>query len=73
MAKKTDYIEASTELIDEIAREFEVTQRTVRSALNFETNSPSARMFRAYALNHGAEQYKLVKVKNPYEKVVTIK
>lgn len=73
MAKKTDYIEASTELIDEIAREFEVTQRTVRSALNFVTNSPSARMFRAYALNHGAEQYKLVKVENPYEKVVTVK
>lgn len=73
MAKKTDYIEANTELIDEIARKFEVTQRTVRSALNFVTNSPSARMFRAYALNHGAEQYKLVKVENPYEKVVTVK
>lgn len=68
MAKKTDYIEASNKLIEKIATEFDVTPRTVRSALNFETNSPSARMLRAYALNHGGEQYRLVKVANPYEK-----
>lgn len=73
MAKKTEYIDASTELIEEIAKKFEVTTRTVRSALNFETNSPSAKMFRSYALNNGGEQYKLVKVENPYKKIIIIK
>lgn len=72
MTEKKRFIEASTELQEEIATKFEVTTRTVRSALNHETNSPSAKIIRAYALNHGGKLYEVKLVDNPYEQVITL-
>lgn len=48
------------------------TTRTVRSALNFGTNSPFAKTLRAYALNHGCKMYEVTLIDNPYEKVKTL-
>jgi hypothetical protein len=64
---KKQFIDASVELQEEIARKFKVTPRTVRSALSFATNSPSARLFRAYALGRGATLYE--EKENPYKVV----
>lgn len=64
MKKKKQFIKASKELQEEIASKYEVTTRTVQSALAFDTHSPSARLYRAYALNHGATLYE-EKI-NPY-------
>lgn len=72
MAENKRFIEANTELQEEIATKFEVTTRTVRSALNYETNSPSAKIIRAYALNHGGKLYEVRLVDNPYDKVITL-
>lgn len=76
MEEKREVIEISLELQREIARVFKVTERTVQSAMRFETQSPSARMFRSYALNHGGEQYNVTtireKVENPYKEVITL-
>lgn len=72
MVENKRFIEASTELQEAIATQFEVTTRTVRSALNYETNSPSARIIRAYALNHGGNLYEVRLVDNPYDKVITL-
>lgn len=76
MEEKKEVIEISLELQKEIAKKFEVSERTVWAAMRFETNSPSARMFRSYALNHGGEQFKVTtikeKVENPYKQVVTL-
>lgn len=67
MANKKKFIKASKELQEDIASKYEVTIRTVQSALSFATNSPSARLFRAYALNHGATLYE--EKENPYKDV----
>lgn len=72
MAENKRFVEVSTELKNEIAEKFKVTTRTVSSALNYETNSPSARIFRAYALNHGGKLYEVKLVDNPYDKVITL-
>lgn len=72
MLEKRKFIEVSTELQNEIATKFEVTTRTIRSALNFETNSPAAKIFRAYALNHGGKLYEVKLVENPYDNVKTL-
>lgn len=72
MAENKRFIGVSTELQEEIATKFEVTTRTVRSALNYETNSPSAKIIRAYALNHGGKLYEVRLVDNPYDKVITL-
>ena len=44
--------------------------------MRFETQSPTARILRAYALNHGAEQYEVTtikkKVENPYRETITL-
>ena len=72
MTEKNRFIEVSTELQEEIATKFEVTTRTVRSALNYETNSPSAKIIRAYALNHGGKLYEVRLEDNPYDKVITL-
>lgn len=53
MEEKKQFIEISVSLQRKIADEFKVTSRTVRSAMSFETNSPSARLLRAYALENG--------------------
>lgn len=76
MEEKREVIEISIELQREIARIFKVTERTVQSAMRFETQSPSARMLRSYALNHGGEQYNIItikqKVENPYKEVINL-
>lgn len=74
MEEKKQVIEVSLELQREIAANFKVTERSVQSALQFVTNSPSARMFRAYALNHGGEQFEITKkkVENPYREVINL-
>ena len=64
------FIKASNELIEEIAMKFEVTTRTVKMALAFQTNSPSARLYRSYALEHGGEMYKFVKVENAHAHII---
>lgn len=76
MEEKREVIEISIELQREIARVFKVTERTVQSAMRFETKSPSARMLRSYALNHGGEQYNITtikqKVENPSKEVINL-
>lgn len=72
MAEKTKYIKVRKELQEEIARKFKVTTRTVASALSFDTNSPSAKLFRAYALNHGGKMYEVKEVENPYHETITL-
>lgn len=76
MEEKREVIEISLELQKEIAKRFKVSERTVWAAMRFESNSPSARLFRSYALNHGGEQFKVTtireKVENPYKEVVTL-
>lgn len=66
------FIKASKELMDEIAKKFGVTFRTVQLALAFQSNSPSARLYRSYALNHGGEMYKLQKVEDVRKHVVEL-
>ena len=69
MEEKKEVIEISLELQREIAKVFKVTE------MRFETKSPTARILRAYALNHGAEQYEVTtikkKVENPYKETIT--
>lgn len=65
-------IKASRELKEEIARKLNVTTRTVDSALAYDTKSPTARIIRSYALNHGAELYELKKLENPYAEVIQL-
>lgn len=76
MEEKKEVIEISLELQKEIAKRFKVSERTVWAAMRFETNSPSARLFRSYALNHGGEQFKVTtikeKVENPYRETITL-
>lgn len=77
MEEKKEVIEIGLELQREIAKVFKVSPRSVQSAMRFEVNSPSARLIRSYALNHGGEQYEVTtirkKVENPYKEVVTLK
>lgn len=76
MEEKREEIRISLELQREIAKVFQVTERTVQSAMRFETKSPTARLLRAYALNHGGEQFKITiiteKVENPYRETITL-
>lgn len=77
MEEKKEVIEIGLELQKEIAKTFKVSERSVQSAMRFETNSPSARLLRSYALNHGGEQYEVTTIKkrveNPYKEVITLK
>ncbi|MCG4686259.1 hypothetical protein [Bacteroides finegoldii] len=72
MVEKERFIKADAAQQEAIASQFFTTARTVRSALNFETNSPFAKTLRAYALNHGCKLYEVKLVDNPYDKVVTL-
>ncbi len=76
MEEKREEIKISLGLQREIARVFKVTERTVQSAMRFETKSPTARILRAYALNHGGEQFEITtitkKVENPYRETITL-
>lgn len=76
MEEKREEIKISLELQREIAKAFTVTERTVQSAMRFETKSPTARILRTYALNHGGEQFKITtimeKVENPYRETITL-
>ena len=72
MAEKERFIKADASQQEAIAKQFFTTTRTVRSALNFETNSPFAKTLRAYALNHGCKMYEVTLIDNPYEKVITL-
>ena len=74
MEEKRNEIEITLELQREIAKKLDVTERTVQSALRFDTNSPSAKLIRAYALNHGVDMYEITKkkVENPYKEVTII-
>mgnify|MGYP000913700800 CR=1 FL=1 len=76
MEEKKEVIEISLELQKEIAKRFKVSERTVWAAMRFETNSPSARLLRSYALNHGGEQFEVTtikkKVENPYKEVIAL-
>ncbi len=76
MEEKREVIEISLELQKEIAKRFKVSERTVWAAMRFETNSPSARMLRSYALNHGGEQFEVTtikkKVENPYKEALIL-
>lgn len=65
-------IKASGELQKEISSKLKVTTRSVFSALSYVTNSPTARLIRSYALNHGAELYELKKLENPYAEVINL-
>lgn len=71
-------IEISLDLQRGMAKKYGVTERTVQSAMRFETKkSAMARLLQSYALHNGAEQYRITtikeKIENPYKDVVTIK
>ena len=66
------FIKASKELMDEIAQKFDVTFRSVQMALAFQTNSPSARLYRSYALEHGGKMYRVEEVENPHTHIIRI-
>ena len=76
MEEKKKIIEVSKEVKDEI--QSKVTMRTVVEALQFNTNSPTAKIIRAYALNHGGRMYDLTiniekkEIDNPYKEVTII-
>ena len=74
MEEKRNEITVTLVLQREIAKKLAVTERTVQSALRFETNSPSAKLIRAYALNHGGKMFEITKkeVDNPYKEVTLI-
>ena len=74
MEEKRNEITVTLVLQREIAKKLAVTERTVQSALRFETNSPSAKLIRAYALNHGGKMFEITKkeVDNPYKEVTII-
>lgn len=74
MEEKRKEIQVTVELQREIAKKMDVTDRTVRNALQFETNTPSAKLIRAYALNHGGKMFEITKkeVDNPYKEVTII-
>ncbi|MDD4406178.1 MAG: hypothetical protein PHO36_15625 [Parabacteroides sp.] len=58
MAIKPDrYISLSPSKVREIAQIKDVSEVTVRSALNFKTNSTLAMLIRAWALNNGGAEY----------------
>ena len=74
MEEKRNEITVTLVLQREIAKKLAVTERTVQSALRFETNSPSAKLIRAYALNHGGKMFEITKkeVDNLYKEVTII-
>ena len=74
MEEKRNEITVTLVLQREIAKKLAVTERTVQSALRFETNSPSAKLIRAYALNHGGKMFEITnkEVDNPYKEVTII-
>lgn len=78
MEEKKKVIEVSKEVKNEIKAKLNVTMRTVIEALQFNTNSPTAKIIRAYALNHGGRMYDLTinikkkEVDNPYKEVTII-
>lgn len=74
MEEKRNEITVTLVLQREIAKKLAVTERTVQSALRFETNSPSAKLIRAYALNHGGKMFEITKkeVDNPYKEITII-
>ncbi|MEI3104724.1 MAG: hypothetical protein V8T16_03555 [Parabacteroides merdae] len=61
MEEKRNEITVTLVLQREIAKKLAVTERTVQSALRFETNSPSAKLIRAYALNHGGKMFEITR------------
>lgn len=72
VTENRQFIKASKELMDEIAAKFGVTYRSVQMALAFQTNSPSARLYRSYALNHGGKMYRMEEVENPFEHIIEL-
>lgn len=66
------FIKASKEQMDEIAKKFNVSFRCVQMALAFQTNSPSARILRSYALSKGGKMYRMEEVENPHDHVITL-
>lgn len=78
MEEKKKVIEVSKEIKDEIREKLGVTMRTVVEALQFNTNSPTAKIIRSYALNNGGRMYDLTisiektEIDNPYKEVTII-
>lgn len=70
--KTKKFIKADKELKEEIAAKLKVTTRTIEAALAYDTNSPTARLIRSYALNHGAKMFEVKEVENPYDEVITL-
>ena len=70
--KTEKFIKADKELKEEIAAKLKVTTRTIEAALAYDTNSPTARLIRSYALNHGAKMIEVKEVENPYNEVITL-
>ena len=78
MKEKKKVIEVSKEVKEKIREKLGVTMRTVVEALQFNTNSPTAKIIRSYALNNGGRMYDLTisiekkEVDNPYKEVTII-
>nr|DAZ07793.1 MAG TPA: hypothetical protein [Caudoviricetes sp.] len=78
MEEKKKVIEVSKEIKEQIREKLGVTMRTVVEALQFNTNSPTAKIIRSYALNNGGRMYDLTisiekkEVDNPYKEVTII-
>ena len=78
MEEKKKIIEVDKEVKVEIQTKLKVTMRTIVEALQFNTNSPTAKLIRTYALTHGGRMYDLTiniekkEVENPYKEVTII-
>lgn len=78
MKEKKKVIEVSKEVKEKIREKLGITMRTVVEALQFNTNSPTAKIIRSYALNNGGRMYDLTisiekkEVDNPYKEVTII-
>ena len=78
MEENKKVIEVSKEVKEKIREKLGVTMRTVVEALQFNTNSPTAKIIRSYALNNGGRMYDLTisiekkEVDNPYKEVTII-
>ena len=78
MEEKKKVIEVSKEIKEQIREKLGVTMRTVVEALQFNTNRPTAKIIRSYALNNGGRMYDLTisiekkEVDNPYKEVTII-
>lgn len=69
MEKKREKIKANQKMINEIAEKYNVTPRTIRSALSFATKGIQADIYRTEAIDRGCKYECMVETEYPYKLV----